>query len=94
MKRRTVARLIAIVLLGYALAFWLVSIDNGEMARYRSLSHEALLSELEKKNTGSFDTDFAVSLVLLGGVVLFVDAMTVLVELVINRISPAEPRHE
>lgn len=94
MKRHTVARLIAIILLGYALAFWLVSIDKGDMARYRSMSHEALLADLAKKNDGNFDTSFGIGLLLIGMVVLAVDALTVIVEMVINRISPVESAHE
>jgi hypothetical protein len=82
------------MLLGYAVAFWLVSSEKNDIAHYRTLSHDALLAELAKKSEANFDTDFAVSLVLLGGVVLCVDAVAVLVELVINRISPPEPARE
>ena len=90
MTRRTIARLIAILLLGYALTFWIVSIDRSDMAHYRSLSHDALLADLAKDHKGNFDVDFGVSVLLLGSVVLLVDAVAVLVEMIINRISPAE----
>ena len=46
MSRRTIARIIAVVLLSYAMAFLFVSVDKSDMSGYRSLTHEALLAKL------------------------------------------------
>lgn len=92
MKRRTVARLIAILLLGYGFAFLIVSGDRSDMARYRTLSRDALLSDLASSKNGDFDYDFFVGLMIVGGIAFLVDAIAFIVMLMMNRISPpAQP---
>jgi hypothetical protein len=90
MNRRIVARVIAMILLAYACAFPLVDFDKQQMHRYQSLSHEALLAKLAKVNDANFDTSFIAGFVIIAIVVLCADALTALVALVINRISPPE----
>jgi hypothetical protein len=91
MKRHTVARIIAVILLSYACAFLFVSVDKSNMAEYRSLSHEALLANLAKSNQADFSANFGTGLLVLGLAVLVVDVLTALVELTINRIAPLHP---
>jgi hypothetical protein len=91
MNRHTVARVIAVVLVSYATAFLFVSVDKSNMAEYRSLSHEALLANLAKANQSDFSSNFGTALVAIGVAVVFVDLLTALVELIINRISPLHP---
>jgi hypothetical protein len=88
MKRRTVARSISVVLLGYFFGLWLVSIDHDSMASYRSLSHDALLAVLAEKHDGDFTSNFAGGVVFIGLVVLMIDGLTALIEWIINKISP------
>lgn len=91
MKRRTVARLISVVVFGYLFALWVVSNDKSTILHYRSLSQEALLAELTEKNSGSFDGKFAAMLVGVAVIVAIVDGLTWIIELAINRISPLPP---
>jgi TRAP-type C4-dicarboxylate transport system permease small subunit len=91
MKRRTVARIVATVILAYGCAFLLVASDKQDMATYRSLSHDSLLAKLARANDGDFDSSFMGSLLVIGIVVMCVEALSALVELVINRISPLPP---
>jgi hypothetical protein len=87
-KRRTVARLIAILLLGYGVAFVIVSGETSDMARYRTLSRDALLDDLASNKNGDFDNDFFVGLLIVGGISLLADGIAFIVMLVMNRISP------
>jgi hypothetical protein len=91
MKRRTVARLIAAVLLAYGSGLLLVAFDKQELQSYRGLSREALLAKLTSIHDSNFDASFLGSLFIIGCVVLCMDALTGLVELIINRISPSPP---
>jgi TRAP-type C4-dicarboxylate transport system permease small subunit len=91
MKRRTVARIIATVILAYGCAFLIVASDRQDMATYRSLSHEALLAKLAHANDGDFDSSFMGSFIAIGVVVICIEALATLVELIINRISPLPP---
>lgn len=92
MKRRTVARLIAILLLGYGFAFLIVSGETSDMARYRTLSREALLNDLASNKNGDFDTEFFVGLAIVGSIVFLVDGIAFIVMMMMNRISPpAQP---
>ena len=91
MSRRTIARVIAVLLLAYACAFLLVAFDKEEMVTYRALSHDALIAKLAEAHDGSFDTNFLAGVVIIGMVVLCADALTALVALSIDRISPPEP---
>ena len=91
MKRRTIARVIAVILLSYACAFLLVSSDKSDMTQYRSLSHQALLATLAKSHEGDFSSSFGGSLLVIGLVVVLIEGMTTIVELAINRISPLHP---
>jgi hypothetical protein len=91
MKRHTVARVIAVVLLSYAAAFMFVSIDKSNMAEYRSLSHEALLARLAQTNQADFSANFGVGLVAIGLAVILVDVLTALVAVAINWTSPLHP---
>lgn len=88
MKRRTVARLIAIVLLGYGFAFLIVSGERSDMARYRTLSRDALLNDLASNKNGDFDNDFFIGLLIVGAIAFLVDGIAYIVMLVMNRISP------
>jgi hypothetical protein len=91
-KRSTVARLIAILLLGYGLAFLIVSGETSDMARYRTLSRDALLNDLASNKNGDFDNDFFVALMIVGAIAFLVDGIAFIVVLVMNRISPpAQP---
>jgi len=91
MKRRTVARLIALVLISYACAFLLVAFDKQEMQTYQSLSRDPLLAKLSEIHKPNFDASFIGSFFILGVVVLCVDGLTSVLELIINRISPLPP---
>jgi hypothetical protein len=88
MTRRTVARVIALVILAYVTALMLVAADKDEMQKYHSLSHEALLAKLSDQHDANFDTSFIGSFIALGVVVMCVSALTTGVEWTINRISP------
>jgi hypothetical protein len=91
-SRRTAARLIAILLLGYGLAFLIVSGETSDMARYRTLSREALLNDLASNKNGDFDNAFFVGLMLVGAITILVDGIAFVVMLVMNRVSPpAQP---
>jgi hypothetical protein len=99
MKRRTIARLIAVLLIGYGLAFLIIDSDATDMAHYRTLSHDALMAELAKKNKDSFDGAFLISLFLVGAITGAVEALAAIIELAMNRISPPllpqpEPAHD
>ena len=92
MKRRTVARLIAILLVGYGAAFLIVSGETGDMARYRTLSRDALLKDLASNNIGDFDNAFFVGLIIVAATAFLVDGIAFIVLLAMNRISPpAQP---
>ena len=91
MKRHTIARVIAVVLLSYGTAFLFVSVDKSNMAEYRSLSHEALLANLAKANRADFSANFGTGLLVIGLAVVLVDVLTAIVELAINRIAPLHP---
>jgi hypothetical protein len=87
-SRRTVARLIAILLLGYGFAFLIVSGERSDMARYRTLSRDALLNDLASNKNGDFDNDFFVGLMIVGAIAFLVDGIAFIVMLVMNHISP------
>ena len=91
MKRHTIARAIAVILLSYGAAFLFVSVDKSNMAEYRSLSHEALLANLAKSNQADFSANFGMGLLVIGLAVLLVDLLTAIVEATINRIAPLHP---
>ena len=91
MKRRTIARVIAVILLSYACAFLLVDGHKSDMAQYRSLSHEALLANLGESHDADFNSSFGESLLVIGLVVLLVEGSAALFELAINRIAPPHP---
>ena len=88
MKRRTVARLIAILLLGYGVAFLIVSGETSDMARYRTLSRDALLKDLASNNIGDFDNAFFIGLMIVGATAFLVDGIAFIVMIAMNRISP------
>jgi hypothetical protein len=91
-KRRTIARLIAILLLGYGVAFLIVSGETSDMARYRTLSRDALLKDLASSNIGDFDNAFFIGLILVGVTASLVDGIAFVVMIVMDRISPpAQP---
>jgi len=87
-KRRTVARLIAILLLGYGVAFLIVSGETSDMARYRTLSRDALLKDLASNNIGDFDNAFFIGLMIVGATAFLVDGIAFIVMIAMNRISP------
>jgi hypothetical protein len=91
MKRRTIARVIAVILWSYACAFMLVDGHKSDMVQYRSLSHEALLANLADSHDADFSRSFGESLLVIGLVVLLVEASAALFELAINRIAPLHP---
>jgi hypothetical protein len=91
MKRRTIARAIAVILLSYGCAFLLVDGDRSDMVQYRSLSHEALLANLAQSHEADFSSSFGESLLVIGLAVLLVEAMAACLELAINRIAPPHP---
>jgi Ca2+/Na+ antiporter len=91
MNRRTIARVISVVLFSYLFALWLVHIEKDTMMHYRSLSHDALLAELAEKNKGNFDGKFATMLFGVAIIVLIIDGLTWVIELAIDRISPPPP---
>jgi hypothetical protein len=90
-KRKSIARLIAVLLVGYGLAFMIVDSDATNMAHYRSLSHDALLADLAEKNHDSFDGAFLVALLLVAAITGAVEGIAALVVLIMNRISPLPP---
>ena len=61
------------------------------MARYRTLSREALLATLTEKNTDTFDGAFFISVLLVGFITASVEALAAIAVLVIDRISPPRP---
>jgi len=91
MKRRTIARVIAVILLSYAFAFVLVDAHKTDMARYRTLSREALLADLAGKSDADFSKSFGEGLLAVGVIVALIEGMTSLIELTINRIAPPLP---
>jgi hypothetical protein len=91
MKRRTIARLIAAVLLSYGMAFVLSASHKTELVQYRSLSHAALLDTLAKNRETDFNSSFGQSLLGVGLIVALVELVASLIVLVINRIAPPHP---
>jgi hypothetical protein len=91
MKRRTIARVIAVILVSYGCAFLLVDGDRSDMVQYRSLSHEALLANLAHSHEADFSSSFGESLLVIGLAVLLVEAIAACLELAINRIAPPLP---
>jgi hypothetical protein len=87
-KRKTIGRLIAVLLVGYGFAFLIMSADATNMARYRTLSREALIKTLTEKNTDSFDGAFFISVMLVGFITASVEALAAIAVLAIDRISP------
>lgn len=88
MKRRTIARVIAAILLSYGMAFMLVSSHKSELAQYRALSHDALIETLAKKHETDFSSSFGESLLGVGVLVALIELMTSVIEFAINRIVP------
>ncbi len=97
MKRKSIARLIAVLLLGYGFAFLVADTDRANMAHYRTLGKTELLAELEKKSDDSFDDAFFMSLLVIGLITAGVEGLAALIALWMDRISPVpppEPAHE
>jgi hypothetical protein len=92
MKRRTVARVIAAILLSYGMAFVLSGSHKSELAQYRTLSHEALLATLAKNRETDFSSSFGEALLGVGLIVALIELITSCIELAINRIAPPHPR--
>jgi hypothetical protein len=90
-KRRTVARVIAVVITGYLFALLSVSGEASTLAHYRTLSHEALLAELAGKASGNFDTSFLLGLMIVALMVVLVEGIMWLTLQAMNRISPLPP---
>src|SRR5450432_1077644 len=88
MKRKTIARLIAVLLVGYGFAFLIMSADATNMAKYRTLNREALIATLTDKNTDTFDGAFLISVLLVGFITASVEALAAIAVLAIDRISP------
>jgi len=91
MKRRTIARVIAAILLSYGMAFMVVSSHKSELAQYRALSHDALLETLAKKHGADFSSSFGESLLGVGVLVALIELMTSIIQFAINRIVPQHP---
>ncbi|HEV7705021.1 MAG TPA: hypothetical protein VGO46_12050 [Gemmatimonadaceae bacterium] len=92
MSRRTIARVIAVILLSYASAFMFVSVDKSDMAEYRSLSHTALLDKLAEDHKADFSSSFGIGLLVIGLAVGVVEALTFAVEKSMSLIVPVHPR--
>ncbi|MEP7088131.1 MAG: hypothetical protein ABI884_12575 [Gemmatimonadota bacterium] len=90
MSRPAVARIIAITIVGYLFALLAVSGAKTNIEHYRSLSHDALLAELQKGERG-FDKTFVVTILVMGGFVLIIDGLSWLVLQAMNGISPPPP---
>jgi hypothetical protein len=91
MNRRTIARVIAVILLSYGLAFVMVNSHKSDMARYRSLNHQALLADLAKTREGDFSITFGGALLGVGVIVALIEGITATLVFVINRIAPLHP---
>jgi hypothetical protein len=90
-KRRTGARLIAIVITGYLFALLSVSGQASTLAHYRTLTHDALLKELAEKASGNFDNSFLLGLMIVALMVALVEGIMWLALQAMNRISPLPP---
>jgi hypothetical protein len=91
MKRRIIARGIALVLLAYVTALIVVAIDKDEMRTYQALSRDAILAKLSDVHDANFDSSLVGSFVIFGVIVLCADGLTSAVEWAINHISPPIP---
>jgi len=91
MNRRTVARVLAVILLSYGFAFLVGSSYKSDMVRYRSLSHKALLADLAKSHDGDFNSSLGESLLVIGLVVALTEVITATLVFVIDRIAPPQP---
>ena len=90
MSRRTIARVIAVVLLSYAMAFLFVSVDKSDMKEYRSLTHEALLTKLAETHKADFSASFGIGLLIIGLAVAIVEALAFAIEMSMNLIVPVQ----
>src|SRR4051812_4686271 len=91
MVELTGPRCLAMSVVGVLLG-WLINIDSSStMTHYRSLSHDALLSELAKQNDGQLGTSIVGALFVVAALVIAVDLLTRFFEALWRRIEPPRP---
>lgn len=83
-------RCLAMSVVGTLFGWWMSVDDVAIMAHYRSLSHDALLLELAKKNDGSLSTSIMGSLFVIAGIVIAVDVLTRFFEVLWKRLERSD----
>lgn len=91
MIRLSGARCLAMSLVGALFGWWASVDDLATMTHYRALSHDALLTELARKNDGQVGTSIMAGLFVVLAIVLLVDVLTGFFEAVWLRIEPRPP---
>jgi len=91
MIRLSGARCLAMSLVGALFGWWASVDDLSTMTHYRALSHDALLTELARKNDGQVSTSIMAGLFVVLAIVLLVDVLTRFFEAVWLRIEPRPP---
>jgi hypothetical protein len=88
-------RCVAMSTAGILFGWWFNTTSVADMARYRSLTHEELLTELASTNDGVLSTSIMGGLFLVAIVVLTVDVLTRFFQAIWDRIEPpTEPAHD
>lgn len=84
-------RCLAMSVVGILFGWWASMNDVAVMVHYRALSHDALLSELAKKNDGSLGKGIVGALFVIAIIVIAVDVLTKFFEAIWKRIEPSRP---
>lgn len=88
MIRLSGPRCLAMSVAGTLFGWWFNATSVADMARYRSLTHEELLTELASTNDGVLSTSIMGGLFLVVIVVLIVDVLTRFFRAIWQRIEP------
>ena len=88
MIRLSGPRCLAISVVGTLFGWWSNASSVGDMARYRTLSHDALIAELASHNDGVLSTSITGGLIVVLGVVVVVDVLARFFGAVWLRIEP------
>jgi hypothetical protein len=92
MIRLSGPRCLAMSVVGILLGWWTNASSVAEMTRYRSLSHDALLTELASQKDGVLSTSIIGGLIVVLAIVLVVDVLTRFFRAMWQRIEPPESR--
>jgi hypothetical protein len=85
----TGARALAMSVVAVPFGWWIATNSAASMARYRTLSHEALLTELASESSTSIPEGIAGALFAVVAVTIAVDVVTHFFSVIWKRIGPA-----